>query len=86
MIVILGYVFLTSNFELKITSFIIIVYTLIFVIASNLKFKNGRLYAHQNWIFVPFILLSIGYFIYGYLKIIGLWKINDKICMYWMWI
>jgi 4-hydroxybenzoate polyprenyltransferase len=72
MIAILGYVSLMSNFELKITSFIIIVYTLIFVIASNLKFKNGRLYAHQNWILVPFILLSIGFLIYGCLKIIDL--------------
>jgi chlorophyll synthase len=63
------YVFLTTNVEIKITSLIIVVYTLIFVIASNIKFKDGRLYAHQNWIIVPFILLSVGYFIYGFLKI-----------------
>jgi chlorophyll synthase len=63
------FVFLTTNFELKISSLIIIVYTLIFVIAANIKFRDGRLYAHQNWIFVPFILLSVGYFIYGVLKI-----------------
>ncbi len=63
------FVFLTTNFELKISSLIIIVYTLIFVIASNIKFKDGRLYAHENWILVPFILLSVGYFIYGFLKI-----------------
>ena len=63
------FVFLTTNVELKITSLIIIVYTLIFVIASNIKFKDGRLYAHENWILVPFILLSVGYFIYGFLSI-----------------
>ncbi len=63
------FVFLTTNVELKISSLIIIVYTLIFVIASNIKFRDGRLYAHENWIFVPFILLSVGYFIYGFLKI-----------------
>jgi len=66
------FVFLTTNFELKISSLIIIVYTLIFVIASNIKFRDGRLYAHENWIFVPFILLSVGYFIYGFLKIADL--------------
>ena len=66
------FVFLTTNFELKITSLIIIIYALIFVIASNIKFRDGRLYAHQNWIFVPFILLSVGYFIYGFLKIADL--------------
>ncbi len=70
MIAIFSYVFITSNFELKISSLIIIVYTLIFVIASNIKFKDERLYAHENWIFVPFILLSVGYFIYGFLKLI----------------
>ena len=66
------FVFLTTNVELKISSLIIIVYTLIFVIASNIKFRDGRLYAHENWIFVPFILLSVGYFIYGFLKIADL--------------
>jgi len=66
------FVFLTTNFELKITSLIIIIYTLIFVFASNIKFRDGRLYAHENWIFVPFILLSVGYFIYGFLKIADL--------------
>jgi 4-hydroxybenzoate polyprenyltransferase len=66
------FLFLTTDFELKITSLIIIVYTLIFAIASNIKFKDGRLYAHQNWILVPFFLLSIGYFIYGFLKVADL--------------
>jgi len=71
-LVIFTFVFLTTNVELKISSLIIIVYILIFVIASNIKFRDGRLYAHQNWIFVPFILLSVGYFIYGFLKIADL--------------
>jgi 4-hydroxybenzoate polyprenyltransferase len=66
------YVFLTTDFELKITSLMIIIYSLIFVAASNLKFKDGRLHAHQNWILVPFILLSVIYFIYGFLKIAGI--------------
>ena len=63
------FVFLTTNFELRIFSLIIIVYTLIFAIAANIKFRDGRLYAHQNWIIVPFILCSVSYFIYGFLKI-----------------
>ena len=71
-LVIFTFVFLTTNVELKIFSLILIVYTLIFVIASNIKFRDGRLYAHENWIFVPFILLSVGYFIYGFLKIADL--------------
>ena len=71
-LVIFTFVFLTTNVELKISSLIIIVYILIFVIASNIKFRDGRLYAHENWIFVPFILLSVGYFIYGFLKIADL--------------
>lgn len=66
------FVFLTTKFELQISSLIIFVYTLIFVIAANIKFRDGRLSAHQNWIFVPFILLSVGYFIYGFLKIADL--------------
>ena len=68
-IAIFTFVFLTTNYELQISSLIIFVYTLIFVIAANIKFRDGRLSAHQNWIFVPFILLSIGYLIYGFLKI-----------------
>lgn len=63
------FVIFTTNFELIISSLIIIVYVLIFVIAANVKFRDGRLYAHQNWIFVPFILLSIVYFSYGFFKI-----------------
>ena len=66
------FVILTTNFELKISSLMIISYTLIFVIAANVKFRDGRLYAHQNWIFVPFILLLVGYFIYGFLKMADL--------------
>ena len=66
-LVIFTFVFLTTNVELKISSLIIIVYILIFVIASNTKFRDGRLYAHANWILVPFILLTICYFIYGLL-------------------
>jgi hypothetical protein len=76
--VILGiftFVIFTTNFELKISSLIINVYVLIFVIAANVKFRDGRLYAHQNWIFVPFISLSIVYFIYGFLKIADLFII-----------
>jgi 4-hydroxybenzoate polyprenyltransferase len=68
-IAIYSYVILTTNFELKLTSLAFIIYTLIFVIASNIKFKDGRLHAHQNWILVPFILLTVGYFVYGFLKI-----------------
>ena len=71
-IAIFTYVFLTTGFELKISSIIIIVYVLVFVIAANVKFRGGRLYAHQNWILVPFFLLSIAYFIYGLLKIADL--------------
>jgi chlorophyll synthase len=73
---IFNFVVLTSNFELQFSSLIIIVYTLIFVVAANFKFRDGRLYAHQNWIFVPFVLLLIGYFIYGFLKIADLIAIS----------
>jgi chlorophyll synthase len=71
-VIILLIVFLTSDIELKAFVLLAIIYTLIFTIASNSKLKEERLYIHENWILVPFALISIAFVIYGILKFSGL--------------
>lgn len=64
-------VFFTSHVELKVLSLLIIIYTLVFTLASNIKLKEKRLYLHENWILVPFALISSAFIVYGILKLMG---------------
>ncbi|MCK4332919.1 MAG: UbiA prenyltransferase family protein [Thermoplasmatales archaeon] len=64
--------FLISGIELKIFALLIIIYTIVFTLVSNIKLKEERLYLHENWILVPFALISATFIIYGILKFLGL--------------
>lgn len=64
--------FLISGIELKIFALLIIIYTIVFTLVSNIKLKGERLYLHENWILVPFALISATFIIYGILKLLGL--------------
>lgn len=64
-------VFLTSNFELKVIALLIIIYAIVITLASNIKLKEEKLYIHENWILVPFALISSAFVIYGILKLMG---------------
>lgn len=64
-------VILTSKIELKLLAFILIIYSLVFTLISNIRLKNNRLYLHQNWILVPFAIISIAFCIYGIIKLFG---------------
>jgi chlorophyll synthase len=65
-------VYLTGTIELKFLAILIVIYSIIFTLASNFKLKEGRLYIHENWILAPFIVISIAFVIYGLLKLAGL--------------
>jgi chlorophyll synthase len=65
-------VFLTSHLEIQISALIVIIYTLVFTMAANMKFKKDRLYIHENWILIPFLLISMAFTIYGVIKLLGL--------------
>ena len=64
--------FLISGIELKIFALLIIIYTIVFTLVSNIKLKEERLYLHENWILIPFALISATFIIYGILKLVGL--------------
>jgi 4-hydroxybenzoate polyprenyltransferase len=61
--------FIIENLEIKILSVLIIIYTLPSTIIANMRLKGERLNVHENWILVPFLLLSILFVIYGFFKI-----------------
>ena len=64
--------FLISGIELKIFALLIIIYTIVFTLVSNIKLKEERLYLNENWILLPFALISATFIIYGILKLLGL--------------
>jgi len=64
--------FLISSIELKIFALLIIIYSIIFTLVSNIKLKEERLYLNENWILLPFALISATFIIYGILKLLGL--------------
>jgi len=64
-------VFLINNLELKVLALLVIIYIIVFTLASNAKLKGERLNIHENWILVPFALMSAAFVIYGILKLLG---------------
>ena len=64
-------VFLINNLELKVLALLVIIYIIAFTLASNAKLKEERLNIHENWILVPFALMSAAFVIYGILKLLG---------------
>jgi 4-hydroxybenzoate polyprenyltransferase len=71
-LVIIGTIlFFISGIELKIFALLIIIYTVLFTLVANINLKGDRLYLHENWILIPFIILSVVFIIYGILKLSG---------------
>ena len=60
LLIVIGLIlFLLENLEIKILSALIIIYTLPSTLVANMRLKGERLIVHENWILVPFLLLSI---------------------------
>ena len=78
LVVIMSIVFFTSKLELKVLAILIIPYSIIFTIASNMKLKKERLYLHEHWILVPFAIISLAFVLYGFIKLLG-WFIIPNI-------
>jgi 4-hydroxybenzoate polyprenyltransferase len=76
LVVIALIILLTSNLELKIFSFIVIIYTIPSTLIVNIRLKGERLSIHENWILVPFTLISVAAVGYGILKLFGLLILN----------
>jgi 4-hydroxybenzoate polyprenyltransferase len=76
LIIISLFIFLTSNIELRLLAIIIIFYSIPSTIVVNMKLVGNRLFIHENWILVPFVILSIIYVVYGILKLFGLIILN----------
>lgn len=66
------FIYFSENIEFKILSIIMIFYTIIFTGISKVKLKDERLNIHENWILIPFALISLSFFIYGLLKLYGI--------------
>ena len=64
-------ILIISKLEFKVLALLLIIYTIIFTLASNFKLKQGRLYLHENWILIPFPIISFSFIFYGILKLIG---------------
>jgi 4-hydroxybenzoate polyprenyltransferase len=61
-------IFYFYNIELKILVILMIIYSLIFISATKIKLKGEELLLHENWILIPFFILSLIFIIYGILK------------------
>jgi 4-hydroxybenzoate polyprenyltransferase len=75
-ILIMIFLYFISSIELKILTILIIIYTIIFTLVTRMKYNGHRLYIHENWILVPFGLISIIFIFYGILKLFGIFIIN----------
>ena len=65
------FIILTENLELKIVALFMIAYTIVSTIVVNINLKEDRLFVHENWILIPFLLISIGLVGYGIFKLFG---------------
>ncbi len=72
LIIICLIIFIISNVELKVLALIAIFYSIPSTIVVNKNLVGKRLYIHENWILVPFMILSIVFVGYGALKLFSL--------------
>jgi 4-hydroxybenzoate polyprenyltransferase len=70
-IIIWLFIFLNSNIEFKVLAIISIAYSIIFTTITNLKLKDEKLDLHENWILIPFPIISFIFILYGILKLVG---------------
>ena len=68
-------ILLTENLELKLIAFLMIIYTIPSTLVANMKLKGERLFIHENWILIPFLLFSLVFILYGILKILDLFTL-----------
>ena len=72
-VVFVGIYFLVyGGIELQILALIMIVYSLVFTVVSRLKLRDGQWVLHENWILVPFGIISFIVILYGVLKLFGI--------------
>ncbi len=70
LLIVIGLIlFFIETLEIKILSVLFIIYILPSTLVANMRLKGERLLVHENWILVPFLLLSILFVIYGFFKI-----------------
>ena len=68
-------ILLTENLELKLLALLVIIYTIPSVIIVNMNIKEEGLYIHENWLLIPFLLISLAFIIYGIFKILDLFTL-----------
>jgi len=68
-------ILLTENLELKLIAFLMIIYTIPSTLVANMKLKGERLFIHENWILIPFLLFSFVIIVYGILKILDIFTL-----------
>ncbi|MBU1940351.1 MAG: UbiA prenyltransferase family protein [Candidatus Thermoplasmatota archaeon] len=71
-VIISSYMLLTESLEIQILASIMLIYSLVFTSASQLKLRNNHWVIHENWILVPFGLISVLSILYGILKVYGI--------------
>jgi 4-hydroxybenzoate polyprenyltransferase len=64
-------ILISLNNEFKVLALISIVYSIIFTLVSNINLKQDRLHLHENWILIPFPVISFIFILYGVLKLMG---------------
>ena len=70
-IIIWFFVYLNSNIEYRVLAIISIAYSIIFTTITNLRLKDEKLTLHENWILIPFPIISFIFILYGILKLVG---------------
>ena len=68
-------ILLTENLELKLIAFLMIIYTIPSTLVANMKLKGERLFIHENWILIPFLLFSLVFILYGIFKLLDLFSV-----------
>ena len=69
LVVVMGVLLLLfGSVEVRMLAIILVVYMLPFVFVTNKKLDGVRLELHQNWILIPFSILSVGFVVYGFVK------------------
>jgi len=70
-IIIWFFIYLNSNIEYRVLSIISIAYSIIFTAITNLRLNDDKLNLHENWILIPFPIISFLFILYGILKFVG---------------
>jgi 4-hydroxybenzoate polyprenyltransferase len=69
------FILITENIELQLIAMLVILYTIPSTIIVNTKIKEGKLNIHENWILIPFLLISLIFIIYGIVKLLNIFTL-----------